>query len=96
MKAMQHFVGADEQLKMFYSDNAPELLEAVKCLGWRHLTSLPHRPKTNGVVERQVRSVIEGTRALLLQAGMPAKWWSRACRCFCVLRNATRETASGR
>ncbi len=71
-KMVQHFVGADEQTRTFYSDNAPELLEAVQALGWRHLTSLPYRPKTIGLVERQVKSAIEGGAGVVV-----ASWVAR-------------------
>ena len=34
-------------------------------LSWNHCTSLPHRSETNGIAERAVRRVKEGTSAVL-------------------------------
>eukprot|EP00972_Heterocapsa_arctica_P109929 16186760-Heterocapsa_arctica.AAC.1 len=48
-----------------------------------HDTSTPDRSATNGVPERRVRHVLEGTRALLEQAGMPTSFWPKAADAFC-------------
>ena len=39
-------------------------------LSWNHRTSTPHRSGTNGIAERAVRRVKEGTSAVLLQSGI--------------------------
>jgi len=52
-------------------------------------TCTPQRPQTNGVAERAVRTVLEGTRAILLASGLPHRWWVDATRCFCFLRNVS-------
>ena len=41
VEALQTLVGADEKVKSFYTDAAPELNKAAKKLGWRHPTALP-------------------------------------------------------
>ena len=46
----------------FYSDNSSELHAAAISMKWIHESSVPHRPATNGVVERAMRSVVDGTR----------------------------------
>ena len=46
-----------------------------------------HSSPTNGVAERAVRRVKEGTAALLLQSGLSEDWWKQAIQCFCFLRN---------
>ena len=43
-------------------------------LSWNHRTSTPHRSGTNGIAERAVRRVKEGTSAVLLQSGLDEKW----------------------
>ena len=45
------------------------------------------RPQTNGVAERAVRRVKEGTSTTLLQSGFEDQWWSEAMSCYCFLRN---------
>ena len=54
-------------------------------LYWNHCTSTPHRSETNGIAERAVRRVKEGTSAVLLQSGLGGgriPW-----ECCCHLRN---------
>ena len=87
MKALQNFAGAQDVVKRLYSDNSGELDMAATKLMWRHDTATPKRPHTNGVAESAVRKVLEGTRAVLLQSGLPHKWWAEAAKCFCCLRN---------
>ena len=56
-------------------------------LGIRHDKSEPNRHESNGVVERHNRTVIEGTRAVLYQSGLPYKYWPLAMKYFCVAHN---------
>ena len=46
-----------------------------------------NRSETNGLAEREVCRVKEGTSALLVQSGLAEKWWREARECFCFLRN---------
>ena len=50
---------------------------------------MPRRPATNGVAGRAVRTVAEGTRCVLEQAGLPVAWWPPASRAYCFLHNIT-------
>ena len=61
----------------------------MKDLKWSHChdASRPYRPETNGVAERAVRKVKEGTSCLLTQSGLSNLWWSDAMICFCFLSN---------
>ena len=45
-------------------------------LSWKHRTSTPHRSETNGIAERAVRRVKEGTSAVLLQSRLDERWWA--------------------
>ena len=54
-----------------------------------HCTSTPHRSETNGIAERAVRRVKEGTSAVLLQSGPNESWWADSMECFSYLRNVT-------
>ena len=69
-----------------YSDNANEFSAAFKGLHWIADTCTPHRKETNGIAERAIRRVREGTASALVQAGMDPIWWAEASQCFCFLR----------
>ena len=88
LASLRHFSGQDE-VKLFYSDNAPELLGAAREMKLEHRTSTPGRPSSNGVAERAVKSVLEGSRCLLSQANLPMHFWPAAVRCFTHLHNVT-------
>eukprot|EP00972_Heterocapsa_arctica_P053658 7906038-Heterocapsa_arctica.AAC.1 len=79
VKAIRDF-GADQQWKFFGSDNAKELKAAADFKEMVHLTSTPYRPQSNGVIERFVGLVSDGTRCLLAQSGLPHGWWPYAAR----------------
>ena len=57
-------------LKSLYTNNSLEFGKACEDLSWNHCTSTPHRSETNGIAERAVTRVKEGTSAVLLQAGL--------------------------
>ena len=63
------------------------LASLVKNYPGNHCTSTPHRSETNGIAERAVRRVKEGTSAVLLQSGLGNEWWADSVECFCNLRN---------
>ena len=46
------------------------LAKACEELSWNHCTSTPHKSETNGIAERALRRVKEGTSAVLLQSGL--------------------------
>ena len=52
-----------------------------------HCTSTSHRSETNGIAERAVRRVKEGTSAVLLQSGLDEKGWADSMECYTYLRN---------
>ena len=56
---------------------------------WRGImTNPPHiDPTQNGVAEREVRRVKEGTSTLSVQSGLVEQWWSEAMQCYFYLRN---------
>ena len=53
--------------KVIYTDNSLKFGKSCEELSWNHCTSTPHRSETNGIAERAVRRVNEGTSAALLQ-----------------------------
>ena len=81
--------------KFVYSDNAPEFKKAFRLMHFLSDTSCPHRPATNGVVERAMRTLKEGTACLLSQAGLQPDWWVEAADCFLFLSNIVDPIPSG-
>ena len=66
-RSLQKFLEPDRKPKVIYTDNSLEFGQACEDLSWNHCTSTPHRSETNGIAERAVRRVEEGTSAVLLQ-----------------------------
>ena len=56
----------------------------------------PHRSETNGIAERAVRRVKEGTSAVLLQSGLNENWWADSMECYNYLRNVTDLLSDGK
>ena len=72
-RSLQKFLEPDRKPKVIYTDNSLEFGKACEVLSWNHCTSTPHRSETNGIAERAVRRVKEGTSAVLLQSGLNEK-----------------------
>ena len=86
-RSLQKFLEPNRKPKVIYTDNSLEFGKACEDLSWNHSTSTPHRSETNGIAERAVRRVKEGTSAVLLQSGLGEKWSADAMECYCYLRN---------
>ena len=56
----------------------------------------PHRSETNGIAERAVRRVKEGTSAVLLHSGLNESWWADSMECYNYLRNVTDLFSDGK
>ena len=52
--------------------------------------------RTNGIAERAVRRVKEGTSAVLLQSGLNESWWADSMECNTYLRNVTDLLSDGK
>ena len=85
--AIKHFTKTTDEIGVFYSDNAPELIKAMKVLQIRHVLSKQYISKSNAVAERAIRSVLEGTRVNLRQAGLHHLYWPHAARHWCLMQN---------
>ena len=81
---------------VIYTDNSLEFGKACEDLSWNHCTSTPHRSETNGIAERAVRRVKEGTSAVLLQSGLNESWWADSMECYTHLRNVTDLLSDGK
>ena len=86
-KSLQKFLEPERKLKVIYTDNSLEFGKACEDLSWNHCTCTPHRSETNGIAERAVRRVKEGTSAVLVQSGLNESWWADSMECYTYLRN---------
>ena len=85
-KSLQKFLEPNRKPKVIYTDNSLEFGKACEDLSWNHCTSTPHRSETNGIAERAVRRVKEGTFVVLLQSGLNENWWADSMECYTYLR----------
>ena len=95
-EACKKFLEPDRKPKVIYTDNSLEFGKACEDLSWNHCTSTPHRSDTNGIAERAVRRVKEGTSAVLLQSGLNETWWADSMECHTYLRNVTDLLSDGK
>ena len=72
-RSLQKFLELTRKPKIIYTANVLEFGKACEDLSWNHCTSTPHTSETNGIAERAVRRIKEGTSAVLLQSGLDEK-----------------------
>ena len=90
-RSLQKFLEPDRKPKVIYTDNSLEFGKACEDLSWNHCTSTPHRSETNGIAERAVRRVKEGTSAVLLQSGLDENWWADSMECYTLSAKRSRS-----
>ena len=95
-RSLQKFLEPDRKPKVIYTDNSLEFGKACEDLSWNHCTSTPHRSETNGIAERAVRRVKEGTSAVLLQSGLNENLWADSMECYTYLRNVQDLLSDGK
>ena len=95
-KSVQNFLEPTRKPKVIHTDNSLEFGRACEDLSWNHRTSTPHRSETNGIAERAIRRVIEGTSAVLLQSGLAERWWAGSVEYYSHLRNVQNLLADGK
>ena len=86
-RSLQKFLEPNRKPKVIYTVNSLEFGKACEDLSWNHCTSTPHRSETNGIAERALRRVKEGTSAVLLPSGLDEKWCADSMECYTYLRN---------
>ena len=95
-RSLQKFLEPNRKPRVIYTDNSLEFGKACEDLSWNHCTSTPHRSETNGIAERAVRRVSEGTSTVLLQSGLNENWWADSMECYTYLRNVTDLLCDGK
>ena len=95
-RSLQKFLEPERKPKVIYTDNSLEFGKACEDLSWNQCTSTPHRSETNGLAERAVRRVKEGTSAVLLESGVNESWWADSVECYTYLRNVTDLFSDGK
>ena len=95
-RSLQKFLEPDWKPKVIYTNNSMEFGKACEDLSWNHCTSTLHISEINGIAERAVRSVKEGTSAVLLQSGLNENWWAGSVECYTNLRNVTDLLSEGK
>ncbi len=71
---LKQFVGIEAELKHAYSDDSKEIKYAVEKMGGLHDHSQQYRSETNGMIERCVQKINEGTAAVRGQSGLAEAW----------------------
>ena len=79
-----------------YTDNSKEFAAALQRMCVCHDTCTLATPAANGIAERAVRRVKEGTSGALAQCGLSDLRWHRAMATFCFLRNMHDVRADGK
>ena len=95
-RSLQKFLEPDRKPKVICTDNSLEFGKVCEDLSCNHCTSTPHRSETNGIAERAVGRVKEGTSAALLQSGLDENWWADSMERHTFLRNVTDLLSDGK
>ena len=77
VRSFKHFCG-DRKIGRVYSDNSGELIKATKAVKVNHESSQPGVPVSNAIAERNNQDILNGTKAALETAGLPACVWPYA------------------
>ena len=85
--AFRNIVGDTKKINMFYCVNHSSLKALLKELHILQRPSQPGAPQSNGVIEGLNHRMLFGTRASLIQAGLPICFWRFAMTHWCTLRN---------
>ncbi|CAI7771264.1 unnamed protein product, partial [Closterium sp. NIES-54] len=81
-----------KRVKAIRSDRGGEFLGAefrswLKRHGIKHQLTMAYTPQSNGVAERAKRTIIEGGRTILVDSGLPLRFWPLAIRHATVIKN---------
>ena len=79
-------------MKALRSDNGGEFIsgefkEFFNAEGIRRELIVPHNPQQNGVAERNNKTIMGATRAMLHDQGLPIHLWAEACNTAVYVKN---------
>ncbi|UYV71013.1 K02A2.6-like [Cordylochernes scorpioides] len=82
------------KVKQLRSDNGKEftnhqMTQYLKGKGIKHQLTNVYTPQQNGISEKYNRTLIEGTRALLIDSQLPLRYWAETMSTFAYLKNRT-------
>ena len=99
-KSLQQFFAAIKTTRKIDTKNYLKFTFACEDLNWNRDKSIPHRSGPNGIAERAVRRVNEGTASVVMQSSLTDGWWSAAvgscCSCMRSDQNAPLNALSYR
>ena len=83
---LKRFMGS-RKVTLAFSDQAPQFVKACRELKITLDTSVPGRKVTNSLAERNIQFLVTATTTCLLEAGLPACYWTFAVTCVSHLLN---------
>ena len=99
LEALKEFVGdvlkpQGIKLRRLHSDNGGEYTSAEMkkfCIaeGIHQTFTAPDTPAQNGIAERSWRSILDKVRCMLVESGLPSKFWCDAADTACYLLNVS-------
>ena len=89
INSLKHFLKVEDKIGTIYSDSAPELIAAARSLKARLVTSRAYVDENKSVIEREIKTILGGTRANLEQAGTGVKLWPLAAQHHAMALNLT-------
>lgn len=80
------------KIKYLQTDNGTEYINRefenyLRTNGIQRRLSVPYCPAQNGIAERKNRTLLETARCLLIQAGLPTRFWAEAMLTANYIRN---------
>lgn len=90
-----------KKLKDAHTDGGTEICNSkvetfLQQNGTIHTVSPPYKPALNGIAERMNRTLMEMTRALLIQAGAHISLWGEAFKMATFIHNCTPKLINGK
>ena len=87
------------EINIFGADNGTEYInqnvkDFLEARGIKLFTSAPHIPKQNGRAEREMRTILESARTMLLAKNLPTRLWAEAVNTAVYVLNRTLSARS--